>query len=196
MAKQGKRPIIIPEGVKVSQDGASINLVGPEGKLSVVLPSTLSVVLEKERIRVNCAVTDQDLAKKAERKLESIRGLFRALISSRLSAVKAGCLKKLEVVGVGYQAEVKGKDLVLKVGFSHSVRFMIPQGVKVKVEKSLITISGFDPEMVGDFAARIRAARPPEPYGGKGIRYQGEYVRHKVGKAAGAAGATGGAGAK
>ena len=196
MAKLGKRPIKIPEGVKVSLENGSVNLSGPEGKLSVAVPSTLSVVLEKEQLRVNCNVADRGLAKKAEHKLESIRGLIRSLISSRLNAVKAGCLKKLEVIGVGYQAEVKGKELILKVGFSHPVRFAIPEGVKVKVEKVLISISGSNPETVGDFAARVRAVKPPEPYGGKGIRYQGEYVRHKVGKAAGAAGATGGVGAK
>jgi len=196
MAKLGKRPITIPEGVKISLEAGSLNLVGPEGKLSVTIPPTLSVVFDKERVRVNCAVADQGLAKKAERKLEKIRGLVRSLINSRLNAVKNGCLKKLEVIGVGYQAEVKGKELVLKVGFSHPVKFTIPEGVKVKVEKILVSISGFNPETVGDFAARIRAVKPPEPYGGKGIRYQGEYVRHKVGKTAGAAGATGGAGTK
>jgi len=196
MAKLGKRPIAIPEGVKVSLEAGSLNLVGPEGKLSVTIPPTLSVMLDKERIKVNCAVTERGLTKKSERKLEGIRGLIRSLISSRLNAVKNGCLKKLEVIGVGYLAEVKGKELVLKVGFSHPVKLIIPEGVKIKVEKIIVSISGFNPETVGDFAARIRAVKPPEPYGGKGIRYQGEYVRHKVGKTAGAAGATGGAGVK
>ena len=196
MAKLGKRPIIIPEGVKASLEAGSLNLVGPEGKLSVIIPPTLLVVLDKDRIRVNCAGTDQGLGKKAERKLEGVQGLVRSLINGRLNAVKNGCLKKLEVIGVGYQAEVKGKELVLKVGFSHPVQLTIPEGVKVKVEKILVSISGFNPETVGDFAARIRTVKPPEPYGGKGIRYQGEYVRHKVGKTAGAAGATDGGGAK
>ncbi|MFH2068137.1 MAG: 50S ribosomal protein L6 [Candidatus Omnitrophota bacterium] len=192
MAKLGKRTITIPEGVKVSLEAGRLNLAGPEGKLSVEIPPALSVVLDKERIRVNCAVTGQGLAKKTKRKLEGVRGLVRSLINSRLSAVKNGCLKKLEVIGVGYGAEVKGKELVLKVGFSHPVQFTIPEGVKVKVEKILVSISGVNPETVGDFAARIRTVKPPEPYGGKGIRYQGEYVRHKVGKTAGAAGVTAG----
>ncbi|MFA5393125.1 MAG: 50S ribosomal protein L6 [Candidatus Ratteibacteria bacterium] len=192
MAKLGKRLIKVPEGVKISLESGSLNLVGPAGKLSVIIPPTLSVVVDKEQIKVNCAVMGQGLAKKSARKLEGVRGLIRSLINSRLNAVKNGCLKKLEVIGVGYQAEVKGKELVLKVGFSHPVPLLIPEGVKVKVEKILVTVSGFNPETVGDFAARIRAVKPPEPYGGKGIRYQGEYVRHKVGKTAGAAGATGG----
>ncbi|MCX5642601.1 MAG: 50S ribosomal protein L6 [Candidatus Omnitrophica bacterium] len=193
MAKLGKRPITIPEGVKVSLETGVLNMVGPAGKLSVAIPPTLLVVLDKEKIRVNCAVMAQGFAKKAERKLEGVRGLIRSLINSRLVAVKNGCLKKLEVIGVGYQAEVKGKELVLKVGFSHPIKLVIPEGIKVVVEKILITISGVNPEIVGNFAARIRLVKPPEPYGGKGIRYQGEYVRHKVGKTAGAAGATGGA---
>lgn len=196
MAKLGKRPITIPEGVKVSLEAGSLNLVGPEGRLSVTIPPTILVALDKERIRVNYVIADQGLAKKAERKLEGVRGMVRSIINSRLNAVKNGCLKKLEVNGVGYQAEVKGKELVLKVGFSHPVRLAIPEGVKVKVEKILINISGFNPDTVGDFAAQVRAVKPPEPYGGKGIRYQGEYVRHKVGKAAGAAGATAGGGTK
>ncbi len=100
----------------------------------------------------------------------------------------------MEVVGVGYQAEVKGKDLVLKVGFSHSVPLEVPEGLKVKIEKNVIYITGIDPEKVGYFAAKVRAVRPPEPYAGKGIRYFGEYVRHKVGKTAGV-GVTPGAGA-
>ena len=195
MAKLSKRPIIVPEGVKIFLKPGSVSMTGPGGELSVIIPPTLVVVMDKEKVRVNCAVTDQVLDKKFDRKLESIRGLIRSLINSRLNAVKSGCLKKLEVIGVGYQSEVKGKDLVLKVGFSHPVKIAIPEGVKVKVEKILISISGCNPETVGNFAARVRAVKPPEPYGGKGIRYQGEYVRHKVGKTAGAAGATG-AGAK
>ena len=193
MAKLGKRPIIVPEGVKISLKSGSLNMAGPGGELSVLIPPTLSVVLDKERIRVNCAVTDQVLARKSARKMEGARGLIRSLINNRLNAVKNGCLKKLEVIGVGYQAEVKGKELVLKVGFSHPVPMAIPEGVRVKVEKVLVSISGVNPETVGDFAARVRAVKPPEPYGGKGIRYQGEYVRHKVGKTAGAVGAAGGA---
>jgi len=197
MAKLGKRAIRIPEGVRISLEGNVVKMEGPEGNLNLSVPPHLSVLMEKERLRVNFAPETQQLTAKVRRKMEALRGLFRSLLNSRISSVKTACMKKLELVGVGYQAEVKGEDLVLKVGFSHPVILPIPGGIKVKVEKSIISLSGYDPNVVGDFAARARAVRPPEPYGGKGIRYQGEYVRHKVGKAAGAVGAApGGVAAK
>ncbi len=191
MAKLGKRTIRIPEGVKVYLEGSAVRLEGPEGKLTLAIPPSLSVVLDKERVKVAFSSETLNLNTKIQRKLEALRGLFYSLLNSRIRSVKESFTKGLEIVGVGYQAEVKGKTLVLKVGFSHPVSLSIPEGIKVKTEKNIISVSGCNPEEVGNFAARIRAVRPPEPYGGKGIRYQGEYVRHKVGKAAGAAGARG-----
>jgi len=177
MAKQGKRAIIVPKGIDVSAKDGCVKITGPSGTLSVNLPDSLSVRIDKEQVQVGFA---------GGAKPENIRGLFRALINRRVFAVRDGITKKLEIVGVGYQGEVKGKNLVLKMGFSHPVTLAIPEGIKTKVEKNLITISGVDPEKVGEFAAQVRAVRIPEPYGGKGIRYSGEYVRHKVGKTAGA----------
>ncbi|PIP16758.1 MAG: 50S ribosomal protein L6 [bacterium (Candidatus Ratteibacteria) CG23_combo_of_CG06-09_8_20_14_all_48_7] len=176
MAKQGKRPIGIPKGVNISMESGGLNISGSQGTLNFAIPSSVSVTVEKDRVQVGFSGME---------KPENLRGLVHALIRHRLKCVTEGITKKLEVVGVGYQAEVKGKDLVLKVGFSHSVPMEVPEGLKVKIEKSIIAITGIDPEKVGDFAAKVRAVRPPEPYGGKGIRYFGEYVRHKVGKTAG-----------
>ncbi|MFH0796874.1 MAG: 50S ribosomal protein L6 [Candidatus Omnitrophota bacterium] len=189
MAKQGKRPILIPKGANISLEKGSLKISGSQGTLIFAIPSSISVTVEKESVQVGFSGME---------KLENLRGLVHALIRHRLSAVTEGITKKLEVVGVGYQAEVKGKDLVLKVGFSHPVPMEVPEGIKVKIEKNIITITGIDPEKVGDFSAKVRAVRPPEPYGGKGVRYFGEYVRHKVGKTAGVGvtGATGTPGSK
>ncbi|HNS49283.1 MAG TPA: 50S ribosomal protein L6 [bacterium] len=190
MAKQGKRPVRIPDGVKASLEGTVLKMSGPMGNLGLEVPPVLSVVLEKGSIRVDFRSAAGNGERKNETENESLRSLYRALINSRMKAVKEGITKQLEVIGVGYQAELKGKNLVLKIGFSHPVSVPVPSEIKVKVEKNLITLAGSDPQQVGDFAARVRGVRPPEPYGGKGIRYQGEYVRQKVGKTAGATGTT------
>lgn len=189
MAKQAKRPVEVPEGVKVSLDGRVLGMAGPVGKMALELPAFLTIDLAEGKILVSCSGEHRELPRKMQRNLDGLTGLYRALIKNRLASVKDGVSRVLNISGVGYQANVKGKTLELKVGFSHPVEMDIPEGVAVKVERSVITVSGVDPLLVGDFAARTRAVRPPEPYGGKGIRYADEYVRRKVSKtAAGAAG--------
>ncbi|HNQ35346.1 MAG TPA: 50S ribosomal protein L6, partial [bacterium] len=152
MAKQGKRPVRIPDGVKASLEGTVLKMSGPMGNLGLEVPPVLSVVLEKGSIRVDFRSAAGNGERKNETENESLRSLYRALINSRMKAVKEGITKQLEVIGVGYQAELKGKNLVLKIGFSHPVSVPVPSEIKVKVEKNLITLAGSDPQQVGDFA--------------------------------------------
>ena len=184
MAKQARRPVDIPDGTKLALNGTILEISGPKGRVDLPMPDCIKPVIRDKSVLFE--FTRGASAYKVERKHAGMLGLYRSLVKNRLHSVSVGVEKTLNVVGVGFQSEVKGKGLDLKVGFSHLVRVPIPDGITVKAEKNVITVSGFDPAAVGDFAARVRAVRPPEPYGGKGIRYADEYVRHKVGKAAGA----------
>jgi large subunit ribosomal protein L6 len=191
MSRIGRKPIEIPVGVTVDIAGSMIKVVGPKGELSKSLPHQVRV--EKEGNQVMVSLNEH----KGVRELLNIRalwGLVRALIANMIEGVTRGYSIKLEIEGVGYKAEVKGKDLVLDVGFSHTVTIPALLGVTFLVEKNVITVSGIDKEAVGQAAAKVRKAKPVEPYKGKGIKYQGEYVRRKLGKRV--AGTTGAAGAK
>ena len=177
MSRKGKMPIALPKGVDVTIGPDSFMAKGPKGTLSRSLTPGITVVKEQDMLLVKTADESRDLSR--------MHGLYWALVSNMVVGVSQGFEKILEMVGVGYRAAVQGNMLDVQVGFSHPTKFEIPQGIQVKVEKNTsISIKGCDRQEVGQFAAEVRAVRPPEPYQGKGIRYKDEYVRRKAGKAA------------
>ena len=182
MSRVGKKPVPIPADVTVTIDSGRCTVKGPKGELSVALHR--HVIVDVTDGAVNVSVTHPD-----EKRDRALWGLYRMLISNLIDGVQRGFSKQLEVKGIGFRASVEGKDLVLNLGFSHSVRFPIPSGIAITVEKNIITVYGIDKQHVGEIAATIRQLRKPEPYKGKGIRYVGEYVRQKAGKVVKAAGA-------
>ncbi|MCX8117922.1 MAG: 50S ribosomal protein L6 [Desulfobacterota bacterium] len=175
MSRIGRMPIPLPKDVKVSHDPSKIEVSGPKGTLSLPIPRGILVSVDGGKILVQ--------KEREERTLKALHGLTRSLIANMVTGVTQGFEKRLEIVGVGYRADVQGNTLKLSLGFSHPVLFPIPEGIKMEVEKqTLITVRGVDKELVGNTAAKIRAIKPPEPYKGKGIRYLGEKIRKKVGK--------------
>lgn len=181
MSKIGRLPIQINEGITVSLEGNTVNVSGIKGQLSYALPRGISVAQKEDTLVVTREEDNPELSAKW--------GLARAQIANLIKGVDRGFEKKLELQGVGYRAQMQGSDLVLNLGFSHPVKFSPREGVKVEVAENIITISGVNKMLVGEAAAKIREVRPPEPYKGKGIRYAGEQVRRKAGKAAKAVGA-------
>jgi large subunit ribosomal protein L6 len=178
MSRIGKLPVAIPSGVSVVVGDARVQVKGPKGELSSHILDGTEVRVENGEARV--------LAEKITR--NPAFGTMRALINNMVLGVTQGFSKVLEIVGTGYRAQLDGKNLVLQLGFSHPIVFEPPAGITIKVESpTRIVISGADKAMVGQVAADIRAYRPPEPYKGKGIKYEGEHIRRKAGKAAGAA---------
>jgi large subunit ribosomal protein L6 len=182
MSKIGKMPIILNSGVTVTVEGSQVQISGTKGNASYTIPSGMSVEVAEGKVQV----TTKDIS---DKKVRAMYGLTRANLANAIKGVDTGFEKKLELVGVGYRAQMQGNDLVLSLGFSHPVKFTPLDGVKIAVVDNGISISGADKTMVGELAARIRAVRPPEPYKGKGIKYKGEKIRRKAGKAAKAAGA-------
>lgn len=175
----GKQVIGIEAGVTVTKDGKLVSVTGTKGTLSWKVPSGIDIEI----------VDDKVIVKKEHesRYLEKFYGLTRALIANMVTGVSKGFDRKLELSGVGYRARVDGRDLVLNLGFSHPVKISAPENVSFKVEENVITISGIDKQIVGDTASKIRKVRPPDPYKAKGIKYEGEIIRRKAGKAAKAA---------
>lgn len=173
MSRIGKKPILIPDGVEVKIEGQKVRVSGPKGEISREVRPEVKVAVEEKNIMVRAG----DDAK-------ALWGLTRALLFNMVKGVTEGYEKKLEIEGVGYRASLEGEDLVLSVGFTQPVKIKRPEGIKFSLEKNVITVSGIDKELVGQTAATIRKVRPPEPYKGKGIRYQGEQVRRKLGKRA------------
>ena len=182
MSKIGKLPITIGNGVTVTVAGQNVTVAGPKGNGTLALPEGISVETQENRVQVS-AKNLQD------RKVKALYGLTRANLANLIKGLDAGFEKQLEINGVGYRAQMQGVDLVLSLGFSHPVKFHPKDGVKIAVGENVITVSGSDKQLVGEAAANIRKVKPPEPYKGKGIRYKGERVRRKAGKAAKAAGA-------
>lgn len=178
MSRIGRKPIEIPEDVKVDIKGKVLTVKGRKGELSWKLPEPISAKQTENTIVV---------ARKSDSKTnKSLHGLSRALIANMVEGVSKGFEKVLEITGVGYSAEMKGKSLLLNVGYSHPVLFVPSDDVEIGVPENLtIKVSGIDKQKVGQIAARIRSICPPEPYKGKGIRYQGEYIRRKTGKKVG-----------
>ena len=179
MSRIGKQPIEIPSGVKVSVSGRSVNVEGPKGKLSWEHHKAVKVTVEGSSIAVD-RNGDFKLAR-------ALHGTTRQLIQNMVQGVSAGFERKLEIIGVGYNAKTDKKNLVMQIGFCHPVEMPIPAGLEIETPKpTFITVRGVDKQKVGQFAAEIRSVRPPEPYKGKGIRYVGEFVRRKQAKSFGA----------
>lgn len=177
MSRIGRLPIPVPSGVEVSLDGQNVVVKGPKGSLDYVVPAPITVAKEEDG---SLTVTRPD----DERESRSLHGLVRTLINNMVIGVTQGYEKKLEIVGTGYRVLAKGSDLEFSLGFSHSVTVSAPEGITFAVEgPTKFSVSGISKQLVGETAANIRKIRKPEPYKGKGIRYAGEVVRRKVGKA-------------
>ena len=177
MSRKGKLPIAIPKGVEVKIAEKHISVKGPKGTLQHELVPEVKVHIESDLIHVELNEAHSDAG--------NFHGLYRSIIDNMVTGTSQGYERKLEMIGVGYRAAVQGHLLDLQIGLSHPTKLHIPHGLHVKVEKNTqISITGADKQVVGQFAAEVRSHKPPEPYQGKGIRYQGEYVRKKAGKAA------------
>ena len=179
LSRTGKRPIPLPKGVTATVANGKIDVKGPKGNLSRTITPNVDVKIVNNEITVVPTVGGRDGAR--------FQGLARALINGMVEGAGTGYVKTLQLVGTGYRAEVKGAMLNMSLGFSHPINFPIPQGIKVEIpgdsKGTLVILSGADKEKMGQTAAKLRGYRPPEPYGGKGVRYQGEKVREKAGKA-------------
>jgi len=179
MSRIGKMPVELPKGVEARVDGGTLHVKGPKGELSLGVNPEMSVAVEDGEVRVS-RPSDQ-------KRHKALHGLTRSLIFNMVEGVTEGFRKELEIIGVGYRADMKGSTLNLQLGFSHPIDFQPPEGVSIQTpDQTTIVIEGADKQAVGQAAAVIRGYRPPEPYKGKGIRYQGEHVRRKAGKTAGA----------
>jgi large subunit ribosomal protein L6 len=177
VSRIGKQPIPVPSGVEVKIDGSTVLVKGPKGQLSQTFSDIMTIELEDGVLQV---VRPDD-----SRTARSLHGLSRTLLSNMVTGVSTGFSKNLEIVGVGYRAAMKGKDIELQLGFSHPVLVVAEPGITFEVPApTKITVSGIDKQRVGQVAADIRKWRKPEPYKGKGVRYEGEYVRRKLGKSA------------
>lgn len=174
MSRIGRKPILIPAGVEVKIDGQKISVKGPKGELQREICPEIKAEVKEGSVTI---------APQAETKrTKALWGLTRALVFNMVKGVTEGYEKKLQVEGVGYKANIEGDNLVLKLGFSHLVKVGQPAGIKFTVEKNVISVAGFDKELVGQLAAKIRKVCPPEPYKGTGIKYFGEIIKRKAGK--------------
>jgi large subunit ribosomal protein L6 len=175
MSRIGKMPVSLPKEVKVASDPSRVEVTGPKGLLTHLLPQGISISVDGEKILVQRA-NDQ-------RTTKALQGLTRSLVANMVTGVTQGFEKKLEIVGVGFRADLQGGTLKLTLGYSHPVLYPLPKGIKVEVEKqTLLTVKGIDRQQVGTVAAQLRSIKPPEPYKGKGVKYFGERIRKKVGK--------------
>ena len=179
MSRIGKLPVEVPKGVEVSLKGRTFSAKGPKGSLSLDVHPEIEVKVQDGKVTVH-RPSDHTRHK-------ALHGLVRSLVSNMVTGVSEGFSKTLEIVGVGYRADVSGKGITVQVGYSHPIQYPAPEGISLECpNQTTIVVSGADKQKVGQTAAEIRAFRPPEPYKGKGIRYQGEQVRRKAGKTAGA----------
>jgi len=181
MSKLAKKPVSIIEGVNVVIENDMVKITGPKGNLSFGIPEGVDVKMAEGRLTFS-------LKDKNSEGLKPVLGLTRAMVSNMVTGVSKGFEKRLELSGVGYRAQVNGRDLIISVGFSHPVTVKAMDGLTFTVAENIIIVSGVNKDLVGNMAARIRGIRPPEPYKGKGIKYQNEKIRRKVGKAAKALG--------
>jgi large subunit ribosomal protein L6 len=176
MSRIGKKVIIVPKGVKVNVDAAAVEVQGPKGKLRQPLPPGVRFELKDDHLQAR--TIDEN-----NKELGKFHGLARSLVANAVKGVTDGFQKDLDIVGVGYRAEVKGKQVIFALGYSHPVVFEIPEGINVAVDKQThITVTGIDRQLVGQVAANIRRLRKPDPYKQKGVRYTGEVLKKKVGK--------------
>jgi large subunit ribosomal protein L6 len=179
MSRIGKKPIVVPQGVTVAVDGNTVRVAGPKGTLSQRVPDSVSVKMDSNVLSVDRSSD--------HRTVRALHGLTRSLLANMVHGVKDGFERKLEIVGIGYRAQLQGKNLQLALGYSHPVIFPLPDGVQAEVERQVsITLKGADKALLGQVAAKLRALRKPDPYKGKGIKYAEEQIRRKVGKKAGA----------
>jgi len=180
MSRIGRKPVSVPQGVKVQVAGTRIDVQGPKGKLSVPLPTGITLEQKDKEVTASRASEEQ----------RALHGLTRALLANAVHGVTEGFKKELDIVGVGYRAEVKGKNVVFSLGFSHPVEFPMPEGIQISVaQQTRVVVTGADKAQVGQVAANIRALRPPDPYKQKGVRLVGERLKKKAGKAGAKAGA-------
>jgi large subunit ribosomal protein L6 len=178
MSRIGKRPIPVPAGVTVAVEGSRITVTGPKGELSRTLPADIAVAQEGAELRVT-RPSDEERHK-------AMHGLSRTLVANMVDGVTQGFMKTLEITGVGYKAEIKPYGALLSLGFSHQIEYQAPAGVSITAPNpTTVVIAGMSKELVGQVAAEIRSFRKPEPYKGKGVKYQGEVIRRKAGKAGG-----------
>ena len=177
MSRIGKNFIAIPEKVKVKLDGQKVSVDGPKGSLSRILPSLVCCTIDE-------GAQQLFIEKTQDTKLsQALYGLTRTLVANMVTGVSVGFEKRLEITGVGYRAQLEGKDVVLNMGYSHPVKMVTPNELSVKVESpTSVLVCGMEKDLVGEFAAKIRSVRPPEPYKGKGIAYEGEIIKRKAGK--------------
>ncbi len=175
MSRLGEKPITIPKGVEIKLDGDLLTVKGPKGELRRRIHPKVKVDKHEDRIIISVA----DETKESK----SLHGLFRVLIDNMVTGVTNGFEKILEIVGVGYRAELKGRVAIFNLGYSHSINFELPDGIDASIEKTKIILNGIDKELLGMTAAKIRGFRKPEPYKGKGIKYADEVIRRKAGKA-------------
>jgi large subunit ribosomal protein L6 len=179
MSRIGKAPILIPAGVKVQVEGSVVRAQGPRGQLAQPVPPGLRAALAEGKVVIAREGDD--------RRIRALHGLTRALVANMVNGVKDGFERKLEIVGIGYRAQVQGRNVQLALGYSHPVIFPLPDGITAEIDKqTLITLRGPDKALLGETAAKLRALRRPDPYKGKGIKYADEVIRRKVGKKAGA----------
>lgn len=176
MSRIGRLPISVPAGVEVSVDGSVVSVKGPKGSLTQTVAAPITVVVEEGTVQVS--------RPNDERESRSLHGLTRSLIANMIQGVSEGYTKQLEIVGTGYRVQAKGADLEFALGYSHPVPFSAPEGITLSVEgNNKVSVSGIDKQQVGQVAAKIRSLRLPDPYKGKGVRYAGEQIRRKAGKA-------------
>lgn len=174
MSRIGKKPILIPKGVTIDLKDGLLIVKGPKGTLQRKLHPKVSVKLDNDQILI--------LVQEENRESNALHGLHRALIANMVTGVSKGFERILEIVGIGYRAEVSGKVATFHLGYSHPIKFQLPDGIEAKIEKTKVTLSGIDKEVLGLTAAKIRGFRKPEPYKGKGIKYGEEHIRRKAGK--------------
>ena len=174
MSRVGKLPVTIPQGVKVNIDGLHIAVEGPKGKLEQMIDPLVAVRIDGDR-----AVVER---KNDSKRARSFHGLYRKLLFNMVTGVSSGFSKTLLINGVGFRAEVKGKSLILNLGYSNPIEYVFGNDIDIAVDNNKVTVSGANRERVGQVSAEIRSIRPPEPYKGKGVRYDNEHVRRKVGK--------------
>jgi large subunit ribosomal protein L6 len=178
MSRIGKKPVSVPKGVTITQNGNSITVKGPRGELTRTLPADMHVAVTAEEITVTRPSEEQ--------RHKALHGLTRTLIANMVDGVTKGFTKTLEIIGVGYKAEVRPYGLQMALGYSHPIEVRAPAGIKLTAPNpTTVIVNGANKEIVGQVAAEIRSLRPPEPYKGKGVKYQGEVVRRKAGKAGG-----------
>ncbi len=182
MSRIGKKPVIVPEGVKAELKDRTLSVTGPKGNLLLILHDKVDLKLSEGEIVV-------EIQNQENKQQKALWGLFRSLVQNLIDGVAKGFEKKLEVNGVGFKVAVAANKLVLHLGFSHAIEREIPEGLQVTVDKNIISIAGSDKQRVGQFAAEIRALKKPEPYKGKGIKYADEIILRKAGKVVKAVGA-------